>query len=133
MARNRYGFSARETIHWRTKVMKSLTAIGLGALAFLGCIERPLQVEKPQDESGYQTVVNNEGVDTVDLLMMVDNSNSMRDNQTNIMNQLGPLIDTLVAPPCISASNSTPHTCNPMDPTDMQQYPPVKDLHVGIV
>ena len=69
----------------------------------------------------------------LDLLFMIDNSNSMRENQTNLMTQFGLVLSTLSNPPCASASNPTPHACNPSDPTDLHIYPPVADLHVAVV
>ncbi len=69
----------------------------------------------------------------LDLLLMVDNSNSMRENQSNLMSQFSTMLATLTSPPCVSTSNPTPHTCNPSDPADHLQYPAVTDLHVGVV
>lgn len=75
-------------------------------------------------------------LDTVDLLLMVDNSGSMRDNQRNIMAELGPMIELLTDPPCISRSTrggGTPHRCDRNNPDDVRQFPTVTDLHVGVV
>lgn len=80
--------------------------------------------------------VREENLDTVDLILMVDNSGSMRENQANIMAQFGPLINLLVDPPCISRTapgGGTAHTCDPNNPDDVRQYPTVTDLHVGVV
>jgi hypothetical protein len=80
--------------------------------------------------------VREENLDTVDLLLMVDNSGSMRENQANIMAQFGPLIDLLVNPPCLSRSTpggGMPHPCMAGNADDVPQYPTVTDLHVGVV
>ncbi len=69
----------------------------------------------------------------LDLLVMVDNSNSMRENQSNLMTQFGRLLQLLTAPPCRSIANPTPHSCVPSDPGDTVIYPPVASLHVGVV
>ena len=42
--------------------------------------------------SGVSQTIQNNGVDKVDLLLAVDNSNSMRENQENIGRQFGLLI-----------------------------------------
>jgi hypothetical protein len=107
----------------------------MGAVA-LGCLDRPVAAVVPVVQSGVSEVVRNDAVEKVDLLMMVDNSGSMQQNQTNIMDELGPLINTLTNPPCISRSTpggGTPHTCMVGNMDDVPQYPAVKDLHVGVV
>jgi hypothetical protein len=113
----------------------ALGVIGtLGATA-LGCLERPLAAVIPVTQSGISEEVRNESVDKVDLLLVVDNSGSMRDNQANIMAQFGPLIDLLVNPPCISRMNpmAAEHACMAGNADDVPKYPAVKDLHVGVV
>src|SRR5438067_1841829 len=74
--------------------------------AFAGCIERPIASISPRTQSGITEEIRNEGVDKVDLLMMIDNSNSMKDNQANIGQQLGSLIKTLTDPPCIDPTTT---------------------------
>ena len=78
----------------------------LGVLAFVGCIDRPLKAIPPAEQSGVSETIQNQGIDKVDLLLMMDNSNSMADNQNQIMTNLGPMIQTLTAPPCTSVSNT---------------------------
>ncbi len=111
-------------------------ALVVGALlgaVFVGCIDRPVKQVTSVTQSGVSETVANEGIDKVDLLLMVDNSNSMRENQTNIMSQFQTMIQTLTSPPCVSPTNMTPHTCVAGDPTEVPQYPPVADMHVGVV
>ncbi|MFO0562816.1 MAG: hypothetical protein U0269_32655 [Polyangiales bacterium] len=77
-----------------------------------------------------------QNLDTVDLLLLVDNSGSMRENQANIMAELGPMLELLTNPPCVSRSirgGGTPHRCDPANPDDVRQFPAVTDLHVGVV
>jgi hypothetical protein len=69
----------------------------------------------------------------LDLVLEIDNSNSMKDNQVSILRQLGVLIDALTRPPCVSAADPVPHSCDPGNPDDRPQYPAVRDLHVGVV
>ncbi len=60
------------------------------------------------------------GLAAVDLLLAVDNSNSMSENQANLARNLAALIDPLVNPP--------------IDPATMRpRYPRVRDLHVGVI
>jgi hypothetical protein len=58
-------------------------------------------------------------VDSVDLLFMVDNSNSMNENQEHLVGEFGPLIDTLTNPP--------------PDPATGARRPPARSVHVGVV
>ena len=112
---------------------KAALAVGaLGAL-FLGCIDRPVKLVASVTQSGVSESVANEGIDKVDLLLMVDNSNSMRENQTNIMAQFQTMIATLTSPPCVNPTNMTPHACDAANMADVPQYPAVKDMHVGVV
>ncbi|MEI8258353.1 MAG: hypothetical protein WCJ30_21975 [Deltaproteobacteria bacterium] len=79
------------TLHAETRDRRSLKRLGIATLtaAMWGCGSRTI----PPVDSGYLSPfveVDNRPenvVDRVDLLLMVDNSNSMRDNQSNIMSQ----------------------------------------------
>ncbi len=64
---------------------------------------------------------------------MVDNSNSMRENQTNLMVQFAAMMQALTSPPCTSPRNSTPHACDSTNPADRPLHPPVSEMHVAIV
>ncbi len=59
-------------------------------------------------------------VTSLDLLVVVDNSGSMRENQSNLLAQLRPLIESLTSPP-------------DLDMDGRPDYPPIRDLHVGVV
>lgn len=69
---------------------------------------------------GFTFSIQNTALDAVDLLFMVDNSASMEANGANLAANLSVLIDTLTNPPR-DAMTGTP------------RYPPVRDLHVGVV
>lgn len=72
-------------------------------------------------------------VEDIDLLLVVDNSNSMRDNQANFMREIEPLLLRLTNPPCTSATNPTPHTCDANNSSDRRVARPVRSLNVGVV
>ncbi len=98
------------------------TALAVAATVgtiFFGCIDRPTKLVTSITQSGVSEEVTNDGIDRVDLLLMVDNSNSMRENQSNIMMQFSLMINTLTTPP--------------LDAMGHPLYPPVKDMHVGVV
>ncbi len=114
----------------RNAVLVMASVVGA---AFVGCIDRPVEPVNSVTQSGIVLEVPNEGIDTVDLLVMVDNSGSMRENQQNIMSQFRTMIQTLTQPPCVSDANPAPHTCVASDPGDRPKYPAVSNMHVGVV
>jgi hypothetical protein len=89
------------------------------ALALSGCIDRQLSPLNPCLVSGVSRQVAVTNIDKVDLLFMVDNSNSMADKQISLKNQFPKLINVL--------------TTGERMPGDPTPFPPVKDLHVGVV
>lgn len=101
------------------RLRTAMTAL-LAAGAMVACIDRPVSTVKPRTQSGVSEEIRNEAIDKVDLLLEVDNSGSMRENQTNIMAQFEPLINRLVNPPDANMDGRP-------------DYPPVKDLHVGVI
>jgi hypothetical protein len=56
-------------------------------------------------------------------------------SQRNIMDQLGPLLDELVNPPCVSRRDPQQprHRCVEGDADEVRLYRPVKSLHVGVI
>ena len=84
-----------------------------------GCLDRPGAAPDTRLQSGVNLAIQNNAVDSVDILFEIDNSNSMRDNQVNLARNFSVLIDQLVNPPT-----------NAMG---VPMYPPVKSLHVGVI
>jgi hypothetical protein len=107
----------------------------LASVPHVACLDRPVASVVPQTQSAVQHVAVAERLDKVDLLVVVDNSNSMAANQANLMAQLGPMIDELVAPRCRSVANPTAplHVCDSSNPDDVPSSAPVRDLHVGVI
>jgi hypothetical protein len=120
---------AGQATRWTYGALAAVSAV-CGA-----CLDRPVGAVEPVVQSSNRYTVSAERTDKVDLLVVVDNSNSMAGNQSNLMAQLGPMIDQLTNPPCRSRSNPSapPHRCDERNPDDARAYPPVADLHVGII
>lgn len=97
--------------------------IGLATLAMTvlatGCLDRELKPLNPCLVSGVSRKVQVKNVDKVDLLFMVDNSNSMAGEQTSLKAQFPKVIEVL--------------TTGMRSPMDTNPFPPAKDLHVGVV
>ncbi|MET0391404.1 MAG: hypothetical protein ABW321_35850 [Polyangiales bacterium] len=99
------------------------SVVGLASLAVTvlatGCLDRELKPLNPCLVSGVSREVLADNVDKVDLLFMVDNSNSMAGEQESLRQQFPNVINVL--------------TTGFRFPGDTEPFPPVKDLHVGIV
>jgi len=90
--------------------------LGMAALSS-GCLDRELKALNPCLVSGVARKVAVTNVDFVDLLFVVDNSGSMRQEQGALREQFPKLITTLT-----TGKKSNGET-----------FPPVKDMHLGVV
>jgi hypothetical protein len=81
--------------------MRRLLVVPLAALALAnaGCMERRLARSRPRLGFGQEVRVGNDGFRNVDVLLMVDDSGSMEEEQDNLAEQIPRLIGDLVAPP----------------------------------
>jgi hypothetical protein len=97
--------------------------VGFAAMAcaatMTGCLDRDLRPLNPCLVSGVSQKVEVKNVDKVDLLMMVDNSNSMAGEQASLKREFPRVIEVL--------------TTGYRFEGDPNPFPPVKDLHVGVV
>lgn len=102
----------------------SLVGVASFAIAVLatGCLDRELKPLNPCLVSGVSREVQVKNVDKVDLLFMVDNSNSMAGEQQSLKAQFPNVITILTTGYRDGALMKDP-----------QPFPPVKDLHVGVV
>lgn len=83
-----------------------------------GDVDGDADTDADADGDGDTTWVPLPGA--VDLLVVVDNSNSMAQEQANLSESFSTLVAGLVAPP-------------DLDGDGVPDYPPVTDLHVGVV
>jgi hypothetical protein len=101
----------------QSRIFGSVAMAGIAVMT--GCLDRDLKVLNPCLVSGVSQKVQVTNVDKVDLLMMVDNSNSMGDEQESLKREFPNLITVL--------------TTGYRYEGDPNPFPPVKDLHVGVV
>jgi len=98
-------------------------AIGslLAAVAVLGygCFERALKPVNPCTTSVQGSVIQVTNVDKVDLLLMIDNSNSMTEEQASVVNEVPRIVQVL--------------TSGDRDADGVQDFTPARSLHIGIV
>jgi hypothetical protein len=102
---------------------RDCSVVGMAVLAVTvlatGCLDRELKPLNPCLVSGVSRKVAVNNVDKVDLLFMVDNSNSMAEEQEALKAQFPKLITVLTTGERMTG--------------DPNPFPPAKDLHVGVV
>lgn len=91
----------------------SLSVLGIG------CLERGLRPVNPCNRTSFTRAIEVTNVDKVDLLFMIDNSGSMREEQDNLIREVPRLVRVL-------ASGDS-------DADGDQDFPPVASLHVGVI
>jgi hypothetical protein len=94
-----------------------VAAVALPAAA--GCLDRELAPLNPCVVSGVVESVKASNIEKVDLLFMVDNSNSMREEQQALAEQFPRLVSVLAS--------------GDRDADGTQDFPPVRDLNVGVI
>ncbi len=100
---------------------KLATAWMLAAVAIIGtgCLERGLKPVNPCTRSRVGETIAVSSVDEVDLLFMIDNSNSMAEEQVALTRELPRMVRVLAS--------------GDRDADGMQDFTPVRSLHVGVV
>ncbi|MDH5673735.1 MAG: hypothetical protein OEZ06_16385 [Myxococcales bacterium] len=104
----------RQRRHLTVKVI--LAAL---SLLFAGCLERDLKELNPCLVSGVSAQVAITNIDKIDLLFVVDNSSSMREEQLSLSVQIPKLVRVL--------------TTGDRDGDGVSDFPAAKDLHLGVV
>jgi hypothetical protein len=101
-----------------SRLMTGLAVAGL--VASIGCFDRDLTDIRPGTTTGVTIRVEQIGVVRVDIVLLVDNSGSMAQEQTALTLRFPELIGALVDPP--------------IDPgTGRPEHPPVEDLNIGVI
>ena len=99
--------------------MLVIAAIGI---VTMGCFERTLRPVNPCTRSRVGNNIRVESVDKVDLLFMIDNSNSMAEEQASL---------TLELPRLVRVLASGDRDGNGM--RDEGDFDPVRSLHIGVI
>jgi len=112
------------------------------ALLASACLTREVSREQPTTKLSFDTRVPQPGVDKMDLLVVVDNSSSMRDKQEILADALPDLLKGLVQPKCVEPLTRKP-TGTLADATKprAEQCPagsepaftPITDMHIGVI
>ncbi len=104
-----------------------------------GCLTRPVEATNPVTKTNFITSIPQGSIDKVDLLFDIDNSASMGDKQIYLSQAIPDLITRLVEPNCVSNADGTTVTGtsdtsgNCTDPNSAPEFPPVHNMHIGIL
>lgn len=104
----------------RNRIATGLAIAAIGLIG-TGCFERALRPVNPCTRANVGETISVESVDEVDLLFMIDNSNSMAEEQASITAEIPRLVRIL----------ATGDSSNPPDGT--QDFAPVRSLHIGVI
>jgi hypothetical protein len=128
---------------WKRTAKAALGSIlTIGTASGLGCLNRPVTPIEPLTTSTIVEQLTQSSVDKIDLLLAIDNSRSMADKQKLLEAAVPDLITGLFNPPCIDMNNNPLTTGQPTSPYganstcpagSKREFPPVLDIHVGIV
>src|ERR1044071_4369952 len=88
----------------RTSLLAA-TLVGLFANA---CLTREVSTEQPTTKLSFDTKLPQPGIDKLDLLVVVDNSTSMRDKQVILADAPPDLLKGLVSPKCVELQSRKP-------------------------
>lgn len=99
-------------------LLASVAAVA-GLTAFIGCSDRELRPLNPCTVQGVAERVKVTNIEEVDLLFMVDNSNSMSQEQNALSRELPNLVRVLAS--------------GDIEGDGVQEFPPVRSLQVGVV
>jgi hypothetical protein len=105
---------------------RSLTFATATALVLGGCLERELTPVNPCAQQGTDQAVQITNVDKVDLLFMIDNSGSMAEEQRALQEELPEIIQVLASGDLEFGREGDPGA-------GVQDFQPVRDLHVGVI
>jgi len=91
------------------------------ALGLVGCPNEELAPIGPCTVAGVFDKITQNGADQVDVLFVVDNSPSMKEEQENLANNLPLLVEILASGEIKDGEGKV-----------VQKFPPVKSLHLGV-
>ena len=124
--------------HRKTKLF-ALSALGVGLLA-QGCLDRPLETLEPRTTQTVNISLGQNKVDKIDILLSIDDSDSMADKQIILSEAVPRLVESLVNPACVPQDEESaepwvfPATSTEECPDGYKRrFDPVHDIHVGVI
>lgn len=118
---------------------RAFLAVGLCTVASAvvsACMTRPVTSTEPHTSNLFVAPIHNEVINKIDLLFMIDNSQSMGDKQKLLAQAVPQLVDRLVVPRCV-AENGETHARTSLTeacPANMApEFRAVRDIHVAVI
>jgi len=118
---------------------KAFLAVGVSTVASwvtVGCMSRPVVSTEPHTSNLYVAPIQNEVIDKIDLLFMVDNSQSMGDKQELLAKAVPQLVNRLVVPRCVNDAGEVRMRAsqNEMCPAGFApEFRAVEDIHIAVI
>jgi hypothetical protein len=97
---------------------------------------RPVTSTEPHTSNLYIAPITNEVIDKIDLLFMIDNSQSMGDKQALLAKAVPQLVNRLVVPRCVNIDGDVKTRASPTEncpPGYASEFRAVKDIHVAVI
>ncbi|MES1187415.1 MAG: hypothetical protein ABUL60_26595 [Myxococcales bacterium] len=117
---------------------KPFLAVGVGTVASfvaVACMDRPVVPTEPHTSNLYVEPIRNEVIDKIDLLFMIDNSQSMGDKQKLLAKAVPQLVSRLVVPRCVNDSGDVKmRASDEVCPTGYApEFRAVQDIHIAVI
>ena len=100
------------------------------------CMDRPVVPTEPHTSNLYIEPIRNEVIDKIDLLFMIDNSQSMGDKQKLLASAVPQLVDRLVVPRCVNAAGDVKLRTSPSEACPAgfaPEFRAVNDIHIAVI
>ena len=114
-----------------------LAGVGTAAsLVVSACMTRPVTSTEPHTSNLYVAPITNEVIDKIDLLFMIDNSQSMGDKQALLAKAVPQLVNRLVVPRCVNVDGDVETRTSPTENCPAgyaAEFRAVKDIHVAVI
>jgi hypothetical protein len=140
------GHRSRTADGWRriARALGVTTMLGtLVGVPAAGCLDRPIEPIEPRTTSEVVERLSQLSVNKVDILLVIDNSRSMKDKQEILRVAVPDLVEQLVRPQCVDREGR-PLPDQPANPTDpcpvacdgrecQREFDPILDMHIGVI
>lgn len=106
------------------------------SLIVSACMTRPVTSTEPHTSNLYVSPITNQVIDKIDLLFMIDNSQSMGDKQALLAKAVPQLVNRLVVPRCVNTTGEVRARTSPIEncPEGFgAEFRAVKDIHVAVI
>jgi hypothetical protein len=111
-------------------------ACGVVSVVVSACMSRPVGTTEPQTSNLYVEPIRNDVIDKIDLLFMIDNSQSMGDKQKLLAKAVPQLVDRLVVPRCVSDAGAVTQRkalSEACPAGSAPEFRAVQDIHIAVI